>query len=246
MCTLVLLVRPGHAWPVVLGANRDEMVGRPWRAPGRHWPERPGTLGGLDEEAGGSWFGVSDAGVLALVLNRRGELGPEPGLRSRGELVLRALDAPTAEAAAGRIEGAGGGGWRPFNLVVADADRAVWLRNVRGGGVSRHDLPPGLSMLAAGEVNDPDSPRIAAHLPLFREAPVPDPGRGDWSGWEALLARTGHPPDDPLAAMTVRAEGRGYGTVSSSLAAIPARGGGGIRWRFAPGPPDRASFGQVA
>lgn len=246
MCTLVTLVRPGHAWPVVLGANRDEMKGRPWRAPGRHWPDRPRTLAGLDEEAGGSWFGISDAGVLALVLNRRGELGPEPGLRSRGELVLRALDAPTAEAAAAGIRETGGEGWRPFNLVVADAAGAVWLRNVRGGGISRHDLPPGLSMLAAGELDDPDSPRIKAHLPLFREAPVPDPGRDDWSGWEALLARTERPGDDPLAAMTVRDDGRGYGTVSSSLAGIPAPGAGGIRWRFAPGPPDRAAFAPVA
>lgn len=245
MCTLVLLVRPGHRWPVVLGANRDEMMGRPWRAPGRHWPERPHVLGGLDAEAGGSWFGVSDTGVLALVLNRRGELGLEPGLRSRGELVLLALDAPTAGAAAEQAMEAGGRQWRPFNLVAADADGAVWIRNVRGAGVSRHDFPPGLSMLAAGEINDPDSPRIAAHLPLFREAPVPDPERDDWSGWEALLGRTGHPPDDPLAAMTVRGGARGYGTVSSSLAAVPTRGGGGIRWRFAPGPPDRASFGPV-
>ena len=41
MCTLVILRRPGHAWPLILGANRDEMKDRPWSPPGRHWPDRP-------------------------------------------------------------------------------------------------------------------------------------------------------------------------------------------------------------
>ena len=38
MCTLVILRRPGHDWPVVIAANRDEMIDRPWRGPGRHCP----------------------------------------------------------------------------------------------------------------------------------------------------------------------------------------------------------------
>ncbi|MEJ0068804.1 MAG: hypothetical protein WDO24_08845 [Pseudomonadota bacterium] len=38
MCTVVLLVRPGHDWPLLLGANRDEMADRHWDPPARHWP----------------------------------------------------------------------------------------------------------------------------------------------------------------------------------------------------------------
>src|ERR1700685_676462 len=56
MCTLILLRRPGHDWPVIVGANRDEMKARPWRPPGRHWPDRPEVVAGLDELAGGSWL----------------------------------------------------------------------------------------------------------------------------------------------------------------------------------------------
>jgi len=84
MCTLVLLRRPGHQWPLILGANRDEMVGRPWKPPGRHWDDRPNVVAGLDELAGGSWLGVNDEGVVAAVLNRVGTLGPADGKRSRG------------------------------------------------------------------------------------------------------------------------------------------------------------------
>ena len=48
MCTVVILRRPGHPWPLVFAANRDEMLDRPWRPPGRHWPERPEVVAGLE------------------------------------------------------------------------------------------------------------------------------------------------------------------------------------------------------
>src|SRR4051794_25054803 len=82
MCTLVMLRRPDHPWPVLIAANRDEMAGRPWRPPGRHWPDRPEIVAGLDELAGGSWFGLNEAGLVAGVLNRVGTLGPQADKRS--------------------------------------------------------------------------------------------------------------------------------------------------------------------
>jgi len=82
MCTLVILRRPEHDWPVIIGANRDEMIDRPWQPPGRHWPDRPEVVAGLDTLAGGSWLGINDWGVAAAVLNRHGSLGPAPDRRS--------------------------------------------------------------------------------------------------------------------------------------------------------------------
>ena len=99
MCTVVFLRRPDHRWPLMLAANRDEMADRPWRKPGRHWPDRPDVIAGQDELAGGSWLGINDAGVVAGILNRKDSLGPDPALRSRGELVLEALDHADAVAA---------------------------------------------------------------------------------------------------------------------------------------------------
>src|SRR6266849_1043317 len=103
MCTVVILRRPEHAWPVVIGANRDEMIDRPAMPPGRHWPDRMEVVAGLDLQAGGSWLGVNDWGVAAAILNRHGSLGPAAGLRSRGELVLEALDHADAVAAAAAL-----------------------------------------------------------------------------------------------------------------------------------------------
>ena len=49
MCSVIFLRRPDDAWPLILAANRDEMLSRPWKAPARHWPDRPEIVAGLDE-----------------------------------------------------------------------------------------------------------------------------------------------------------------------------------------------------
>jgi len=84
MCTVVILRRPGHAWPIIIAANRDEMANRPWLPPGRHWPDRADVVAGIDQLAGGTWLGINDLGVVAGILNRRNSLGHDPRLRSRG------------------------------------------------------------------------------------------------------------------------------------------------------------------
>ena len=92
MCTVVLLLRPGADWPVLIAANRDEMLDRAWDPPAAHWPDRPGIVGGRDRLAGGTWMALNSQGVMATVLNRQGSLGPRADKESRGELPLIALD----------------------------------------------------------------------------------------------------------------------------------------------------------
>jgi hypothetical protein len=246
MCTLIVLRRPDHPrFPLLLAANRDELATRPAMAPGRHWPDRPEVTAGLDVEAGGSWLGVNDFGVVAAVLNRHGTLGPEAGRRSRGELVLDALDHADAEAAAAALAHLDPEAYRPFNLFVADATGAYWIRHAGDGMVRSVALEPGLAMLTSREINDPASPRIRRYLPLFRMAETPDPERGDWSGWQLLLAATASETGDPRDAMCIHTAGP-YGTVSASLLALPPLPTDRPLWHFAPGPPDEAEFTEVA
>ena len=56
-----------------------------------------------------------------------GTLGPEDGKRSRGELVLDALDYADAADAARAMVHLDPAAYRPFNLVVADNRDAFWL-----------------------------------------------------------------------------------------------------------------------
>ena len=225
MCTLILLRRPGHAWPLLLAANRDEMAARPWRGPARHWPERDDVVAGLDEEAGGTWLGVNEEGVVAGVLNRPGALGPDPAKRSRGELVLEALDHGDADRAADSLRALDPAAYRPFNLVIADNRDAFWLKHIGAEPIAAAPVPEGLSMITAFDLNDAASPRIARFRPRFEAAPAPDPARGEWSAWQALLAaREADPDGGEEGAMRIEVRG-GFGTLSSSLVGLDAEGG---------------------
>lgn len=240
MCTVVTLHRPGHAWPLLLAANRDEKVDRAWDAPARWWADRPGLVGGRDREAGGTWMASGPAGVVACVLNRPGSLGPAPGKRSRGELPLLAAGAPDAATGAARIAALEAQQWRSFNLVVADRTGAWFVRGEEAGHPQVLPLAPGTHMVTALDPDDAASPRIARHLPHFRAAPPADPGADDWAPWRALLAdRDG----DSGEAINVPWR-NGFGTVCSSLLALGADGA--MRWLFCPAPPDRAAFAPVA
>ncbi len=241
MCTVILLRRPGHAWPALIAANRDEMLARAWDAPGAHWPDRPGVIGGRDRTAGGTWMAMNAAGVVAAVLNRPGSLGPDPDKRSRGVLPLLAVAEASAAAAAAAIAALPAGEWRAFNMVVADRDSGWFIRGLGQGRPQAMALPPGISMVTAHDPNDLASPRTARHLPRFEAAAVPEPEAGDWAGWEALLADSGH-EQGRAETLNVPPLG-GFGTVSSSLLGLAADGR--RVWRFAAGAPHRAAFAAV-
>jgi uncharacterized protein with NRDE domain len=224
MCTLILLRRPGHDWPVIIAANRDEMIDRPARPPARHWPDRPEVVAGLDELAGGSWLGLNDHGVVAGILNRFGTLGPAPGQRSRGELVLEALDHADALAAALALGEINPRAYRSFNMIIADNRDAFWLRHADMSGTLPVEVRPiaaGLSMIAAGDIDETETPRLVRYRPRFAAAAAPDPGSADWAAWEALLADDqSAAADGPMSALRFVTEG-GFATVSSALIALP-------------------------
>ena len=248
MCTLVILRRPGHDWPVRLAANRDEQQGRPCAPPARHWPDRPEVVAGLDCTAGGSWLGLNDHGLIAAVMNRTGTLGPAAGKRSRGELVLEALDHAEADAAAGALADLNPDAYRAFNLLLADPRRAYWLRHAGDGPIRVHPIPPGLHLLSATDLDDPGHPRIAHNGPRFLAADAPRPAADDWAAWKTLLAGTHYPESlGPEAAMVV-ARPDGFGTRSSALIALPAFPSRTTppRWLHAEGRPDRTPFLPVA
>lgn len=246
MCSVIILRRPDAAWPLILGANRDEMADRPWLAPARHWPDRPNVVAGLDELAGGSWMGLNDEGVVAAILNRVGTLGPEQGKRSRGELVLEALDHADASEAVLALANLDTRAYRPFNLLVADNRDAYVV--VHRGDRPRHrpevaNVPPGVHMLTACDLDDTADPRTALYLPLFRDAAAPDPEQGSWGGWPELLASRIWDGESARGAMNFRLP-NGFGTSSAALVALPSaeRPDMDPIWHFAPGAPHEAAW----
>ncbi len=248
MCSIIILRRPGHAWPLLIAANRDEMLDRPWDPPGRHWPDRPEVVAGRDRLAGGSWLGRNDHGVIAAALNREGSLGPSEDKRSRGELVLEALDHADAAAAAEALSAVAPDAYRSFNLVIADNRDAFLVANrARTGLVGCDEIPPGLWMLTSLELNDRSNARIATHLPRFQAADIPDPDSGDWSAWTTLLKGRDHDPTTGPSGAICIASDWGFGTVCSSLIALPSPEAEESReiFLFAPGRPDEHEYRPV-
>jgi hypothetical protein len=242
MCTVILLHRPGHAWPLLLVANRDERLERPWDPPRAWWPDRPGVVAGRDRLADGTWMGINGAGVVATALNRPGSLGPAAGKRTRGVLPLLALEHATAGQGAEAIARLDAADWRPFNMVIADREAALFVRGDGRGRPEVERMAPFLvHMVTSHDPDDRTSPRVALHLPRFRAAVPPEPGSiAGWESWRRLLADTGGataqqisiPPRD------------GYGTASAALLALPRAGA--PEWWFAAGPPRAEGFRAVA
>lgn len=252
MCTVIIAFQPGADWPLIMAANRDEMRNRPWKPPGRHWPDRADVVAGLDELAGGSWLGVNDTGVVAAILNREGTLGPQTGKRSRGELVLEALDHADAGAAAQALADLNTTAYRPFNMIVVD-DRDVYWLALRAGEEGRplgvRPLTAGLWMLTAFDANDQSDPRIARYLPRFQAAPLPDPPSKQWQSWENLLGSRDWDGDvGPKGALCFEMPS-GFGTSSAALIALPNRTRPSSEdkavWRFCSAPPDVGTWYDV-
>jgi uncharacterized protein with NRDE domain len=231
----------------MFAANRDEMISRPWLPPTRHWPDRPGTVAGQDKLAGGSWLGVNEHGLIVGIMNRTNSLGPSPGKRSRGELVLEGLDHADARDAAEALAALDPAAYRPFNIVLADNRDSFCLVN-SGTAIRSEALPAGISMITAHDRNDTvGSRRIRHYLPLFEAAKAPDPDAGDWRAWEALLASTQFAEGGNFYdAMTIAGKD-GFATLSSALIALPEAGSKAKPvWRFAAGRPDLVPYEPVA
>lgn len=241
MCSVVIARHCLPDWPILMAANRDEMLDRPWQPPARHWPDREEVVAGLDELAGGTWLGLNDYGVVATILNRKHTLGPAAGKRSRGELVLEALDHADAAAAIDAMLSLNADAYRPFNMVIADNQHAAVIIGRGEGAVIRQDIPDGVSMITHADLNDTQSVRIGYHLTAFRKAALPDPSHDHWDEWIAALSARN--AQNPVDGMTI-AETNGFGTGSSALLALPAieQIGTPPIFKFALGAPDQASF----
>jgi hypothetical protein len=248
---------PGERMPLRLLGIRDELTSRPWRPPARHWPGSP-LIGGIDEQAGGTWLAVHP-GIprTACLLNGRGTLADPARRRSRGDLPLRAA----AEGRGLLEELAADRGalsaYDPFHLICAtpDAVTALTWSGVDGASPVARELAPGTHLFTnAGhaypvEPGDPaGEPKAARFADKFAAArPSADPSlpvAPAWGDWLTLAAGDGLDPADP-AAIIVRAElpdGQLYGTTSVTLVGLAEDA---VRYDFQPHPGDADSWYSV-
>ena len=96
MCTLAAYCGLFAEAPLVVAANRDELLQRPTATPSLLRDQPPRAFGGRDLQAGGTWLGVSETGLVVGMLNRQSSVPPDPARRSRGQLCLDLLTVRTA------------------------------------------------------------------------------------------------------------------------------------------------------
>jgi len=236
VCTLTLCWRVFPDAPIVVAANRDEDVLRPFLDPAL-WPdELAGIFAGRDLTGGGTWLGVNRLGVFCGLTNRWEGGDARPGRRSRGLLVLDALRAASATEAAHHLSRIIPAETNPFGILLADRETA--FRVDLAAGLSIHPLNPGLAVLANWGPAEKRARTERAHE-LAASVPVRD-FESSIPAFENLLSDH-EGADEPGRAICVH--GDRYATVCSTILAI---GEAGIRWRDLRGNPCSGSWYERA
>jgi uncharacterized protein with NRDE domain len=134
MCLILFAHRADPRYPLVVAANRDEFFRRP-AAAADYWPDAPRVLGGRDLEKGGTWMGVATDGRWAAVTNYRDGKSPEPGTRSRGELVAGyLLGTVGVESYLSAVEPSAHE-YHGFSLLAGDGDTVYYRSNRDEGSI---------------------------------------------------------------------------------------------------------------
>jgi len=231
MCLVALFFRVVEDAPVVLGANREEAYARGGEAP--HLLDGPTrAVAGTDPQAGGTWLGVNQFGVLVAVTNRPKSQPPDQP-RSRGLLAGDLLGCASAAAAADQAaRELGQNQYAGCNVVCVDPDSAYVLH--AGDWLRVRPLPPGLHVLTSHDVNDASDRRLGhAHWWLSQRNCG---NAGDCiAALKELCAQTGN-GDPPICL-----RGQQGGTVSSSIIALRLPLGRSTYFH-AQGPPDRTPY----
>jgi hypothetical protein len=231
MCLLILLHGVDPNYPVLVASNRDELRSRRTAPPGLFVGAQQRMLSPRDREAHGTWIAVSNLGMFAGLTNLAGG-DSRPVQTTRGELPHLALDQSDLDSAvAAVVERVAAAEFSSFRLLLADATGVQLVRHLNGATEvlsvtdsvvvlsNEHDLGqlsiPGIEAVTMPGL-DIDQ-RLESFIPLLLD-------EGSSSG-HRILKRGGD-----------------YGTVASSLIAVPARPEEGLIWRYAAGEPDPRSY----
>jgi uncharacterized protein with NRDE domain len=179
MCLLVFATRLRPDLPLVVGANRDELIDRPAVPMDVLRAGDPLVVGGRDLLAGGTWMAVSEHGVVAGLTNRPlVDEGRDPTKRSRGELPLLLASGATAAAGVQALRSTvRPGDYNPAWLAVADRE-VLFTIDLTGEEATVTEHPPGLHVF---ENRPPGTPskkvdRVRALLGSLEDLPAEEVG----------------------------------------------------------------------
>ncbi|HET6204379.1 MAG TPA: NRDE family protein [Planctomycetota bacterium] len=232
MCALIAIVHRVPGYPAVLGANRDELRDRGGLSPAIFRGRRLAVLCPRDRRAGGTWIGMNEKGLVGAVTNRPGPV--DPGMRSRGQLLLDLLAQPSAAGALEWLErDLRRARYNPFNVLLADEVGSTVAHVPKGesGGSEFRPLEAGVHILT--NLHDVDT------LPVDGLANAGDVERVE-DAFENLKTFLGD--HTARGAHVFCRHGGDRGTLSSTLVAVSGRGLEGAFFLHAEGTPCATAF----
>lgn len=164
MCLAAFAIDAHPRFPLIIAANRDEFFAR-LAAPMAWWEAGDvQLLAGRDLEAGGTWFGLTRAGRLALLTNVREPGRNNPAAPSRGALVVDWLASDQdGRAFAQDMQQ----GYNGFNLVTADLVRGSW-HWISNRAMAPVALAPGIHALSNAALDTPWPKTLGLEADLAR------------------------------------------------------------------------------
>lgn len=201
--------------PILIATNREESFSRPFQPP-RIQSGRPRVVCGIDRKTGGTWAGINQHGMFAAVLNCPKRSVPyDP--RSRGLLCKELLSCRTAEEAVERaVRELESGCYAGGHYICVDRASAGVVFG--GNEIDVQFLKPGLHILSANKMDDPEDPRqefVRRLLTLHRlDSAV---------AFLAVASQTFSRTPDPMGRRGVVITEPDYGTVCSMLVSLTER-----------------------
>ncbi|MEW5851882.1 MAG: NRDE family protein [Myxococcota bacterium] len=160
MCLLIVLHKVHPEAPLLIAANRDELLARPAVAMTVLQQKGPRILGGRDEVAGGTWLATNEHGVVAGLTNLPSVNGRDPSRRSRGELPLALAQHETAARAVEVFAREHRPrDYNPCWILVGDATSLFYVDMTNGDTPQVRELASGIHVLENRPL-EVDSPKV--------------------------------------------------------------------------------------
>ena len=162
MCTSIILFRKKNLWPLIIGTNRDERLDRKSLFPNRHWKKKyPNIVGGKDLEKNGSWIGVNDFGITAIIHNRKPVKEFVKKMNSRGKIVLETLRHSSIKESLKYISSIDKNNYNSFYLLLAAYNECYWIKHdIKVENLLIKKLDEGLSVINYEDLNDKKNRKI--------------------------------------------------------------------------------------
>jgi hypothetical protein len=233
MCLLAIQYKLVSDAPILVAANREEFYERPSQPPAIQ-SGKPRVLCGTDLQAGGTWLGVNQHGLVVAVCNRRRTVPTFPS-RSRGVLCRELLKADNAiqardmamdELASGKYDGA--------NFVCADPDTG-WVVH-SADELDTVEMHEGLNIISSGDLNDSRDERVELARRLLTLQTLDSPVK-----FLAVASKVFARPPSAFGRPSIVIRGSDRGTVSSTLISQGKKPRDAI-YQYSSGAPDRSRY----